>query len=321
MSGPCCAGASQTGQRGGGRADGEVYRPLPGERRTAGQVVVPAGIYDQGDALGEGYACDGEVPVRRVALPAHLVAATTVTNADFERFVAATGHVTLAERVGSSAVTTTALQADPADVLRRSARAPWWVEVRGAQWRHPQGPASGLDGLEDHPVVHVSWEDAQAYCRWAGARLPTEAEWEHAARGGLEGARYAWGDELTPQGRWMCNIWQGDFPTRNTCEDGFATTSPVRTYPPNGYGLHDMAGNVWQWCSDRFSAATSAAAVGPVVDPRGPATGGSRVIRGGSYLCHDSYCNRYRVAARSGAEPSSTSANVGFRTANDAPRR
>lgn len=173
--------------------------------------------------------------------------------------------------------------------------------MNGAWWRCPEGPGSDLDGRWDHPVVQVSWHDAAAYCKWAGKRLPSEVEWEYAARGGLDQARYPWGDELTPGGEHRCNIWQGQFPVRNTAEDGHVGTAPVEAFAPNGFGLHNVSGNVWEWCADRFTGASE-----------------NRAMRGGSYLCHDSYCNRYRVAARTSNTPDSASGNLGFRCAADA---
>ena len=297
-----------------------------GQRSTRGQVRLEGGTFWMGDSHGDGYAADGEGPVHQVRLSPYLVDAKAVTNAQFASFVKATGYVTEAERDGVSAVFHLAVDAAPADVLQPAAGVPWWLAVRGADWRHPAGPRSGIGDLRDHPVVHVSWNDAQAYCRWAGKRLPTEAEWEHAARGGLDRARYPWGDELTPGGRWRCNIWQGDFPTRNTLDDGYLTTAPVSAYQPNAYGLHNTVGNVWEWCADAFRETEYADRAGPepVLDPVAAEPDGvdptqvRRIMRGGSYLCHDSYCNRYRVAARSSNTSESSSGNVGFRCANDA---
>lgn len=294
---------------------GIAYRPSPGLRNTDDQIRIPAGTYAMGDALDEGYPADGEHPVHDVTVPEFAMDATAVTNAQFCDFVRATGYVTEAEQFGVSAVFHLTVQAEPTDILNRVPGAPWWLAVRGADWRRPFGPLSGIQELLDHPVVHVSHTDAQAYCRWAGARLPTEAEWEYAARGGLEGKRFAWGDELTPRGHWMCNIWQGTFPLHNTAEDGYLATAPVRSFPPNGHGLWNMTGNVWEWCADWFCPAYYA--VSPAHDPRGPETGTHRVLRGGSFLCHDSYCHRYRVAARSSNTPDSSASNIGFRCAND----
>jgi sulfatase modifying factor 1 len=291
------------------------FRPPHAHRAVKGQQLVPGGVFAMGDPFDEGYVADGETPVHEVGLPPYLIDETAVTNAQFARFVRATDHVTEAEEFGVSAVFHLVVDAPRSDVLHQVAAAPWWVAVRGASWKQPEGSRSTVHDRSQHPVVHVSWHDAQAYCRWAGKRLPTEAEWEHAARGGLRGRRYAWGDELTPQGSWRCNIWQGDFPHRNTAEDGHLTTAPVRRYRPNGYGLWNMTGNVWEWCADWFDPGYYA--VSPEHDPRGPASGELRVMRGGSYLCHDSYCHRYRVAARSGNDPVATSANLGFRCAND----
>ena len=239
-----------------------------------------------------------------------------MTNAQFAEFVDATAYVTEAEDLGVSAVFHLAFRGDPADVINRVAEAPWWLAVHGANWRQPEGPGSDVDKRQGHPVVHVTWNDARAYAVWAGRRLPTEAEWEYAARGGLDGARFAWGNELTPQGEWLCNIWQGEFPSHNTTEDGFPTTAPVESFRPNGFGLYQMAGNVWEWCADWFDRGYYA--VSPTRDPKGPGSGSARVMRGGSYLCHDSYCYRYRVAARSSNTPDSASANMDFRCANSA---
>jgi formylglycine-generating enzyme required for sulfatase activity len=279
-------------------------------------VRIPAGAFEMGDAFDEGYADDGETPVHTVSLSAYFIDATAVTNAAFATFVKATGYVTEAERFGSSAVFHLAVPPGSAEVLGVAAGTPWWWNVRGACWRRPEGGESTISHRQNHPVVHVSWQDAQAYCAWAGKRLPTEAEWEYAARGGLESTRFAWGDELTRDGRWNCNIWQGRFPDVNTLDDGFLTTAPVKSFRPNGLGLWNTAGNVWEWCADWFGADYYARS--PSASPSGPVTGDARVMRGGSYLCHDSYCHRYRVAARSANAPDSFAANLGFRCANDA---
>lgn len=261
-----------------------------------------------------GFPADGEGPVRVVALSAFGMDVATVTNAAFAAFVQATGHVTDAERFGRSFVFYDFVsdRIRERGVLGAVAAAPWWLCVSGASWRHPEGPDSNIEARMDHPAVHTSWNDAVAYAHWARKRLPTEAEWEYAARGGLTQKRYPWGDELTPRGRFRCNIWQGSFPNSNTREDGYDGTAPAQSFTPNGYGLYNMSGNVWEWCQDWFGTAFGAE---KFIDPTGPACGSTRVIRGGSYLCHDSYCNRYRVAARSHNAPDSSAGNLGFRCA------
>lgn len=282
------------------------------------QIPLPGGVFAMGDAHGDGFRADGEQPVHLVEVSPFTIDATSVTVADFAEFADATGYVTEAEKFGFSGVFHAVLHADPGDVVGRPPQTPWWLGVRGADWRHPEGRHSGTAGREDHPVVHVSWNDAQAYCAWAGRRLPTEAEWEYASRGGLDGARFPWGNELmADDGSYQCNIWQGTFPTVNTLDDGYLTTAPVRSYRPNGYGLWQTVGNVWEWCADFFSPRTyhdALQAAEPARDPQGPAEGDLRVLRGGSYLCHDSYCNRYRNAARSSNTPDSSMGNTGFRT-------
>jgi formylglycine-generating enzyme required for sulfatase activity len=273
------------------------------------QVVVGGGVFGMGDGTGVGNAGDGELPVHEVEVSGFSMDATAVTTADFARFVGDTGYRTEAEIFGYSAVFHLAVAADDRDVMGPAAGTPWWRGVRGADWRHPGGRRS--EALEDHPVVHVSWNDAVAYCRWAGRRLPTEAEWEYAARGGREGTTYPWGDQLL-DGDWRCNIWQGEFPRTNTEDDGYLTTAPVRSYQPNDFGLWQMVGNTWEWCADWFGPRYYK--FSPRQNPQGPSLGAARVIRGGSYLCHDSYCNRYRNSARSSNTPDSSMGNAGFRT-------
>ncbi len=255
---------------------------------------------------------DGEGPVRRVTIAPFAIACYAVSNLQFGDFVRQTGYTTDAERYGWSFVFEALLSNEVACMpAKRAAETPWWVAVPHAYWAQPEGPHSTILERRDHPVVHVSWNDAKAYCQWSGTRLPTEAEWEMAARGGLEQAAFAWGDELTPDGEHRCNIWQGNFPDLNTMEDGYLGTAPVHAYKPNGYGLHNVAGNVWEWCEDTFSPHYHQ--VTAAENPRHDAPAPNRSLRGGSFLCHDSYCNRYRVAARSSNTPDSSASNIGFR--------
>lgn len=306
--GICCHPARSQPESSAAPAPEPVAR---GEAVSHEDALVAGGSFAMGDAFGEGYVGDGEEPVHEVALDPFRIDEACVTNAQFAVFVNATGYVTEAERFGNSAVFRLAVAADTRDIVGTFGP-PWWLAVRGADWRHPFGPLSDIAEMADHPVVHISHNDACAYCVWAGRHLPTEAEWEMAARGGHTGRRFPWGNTLEQDGRHSANIWQGVFPSNNTATDGWLATAPVRTYPPNDFGLYQMAGNVWEWCADWFSASWYAESKRD--NPRGPETGTARVTRGGSYLCHASYCHRYRVAARSANTPDSSAGNLGFRT-------
>lgn len=287
---------------------------------TTRMVMIPGGSFRMGTDSDVGFPEDGEGPARDVHVDQYLIDAHAVTNAEFYQFVRATDYTTDAERYGWSYVFEDFVMDDDADVRRGVARdVRWWVAVDGANWLHPFGPGSSIEDRLDHPVVHVSYNDALAYCAWAGKRLPTEAEWEKAARGGLSGKRFPWGDELTPGGEHRCNIWQGEFPDHNSAEDGYRFTAPVDAFEPNEYGLYNVAGNVWEWSADWFSADYHTTDAYSLRNPTGPLEGETRVTRGGSHLCHRSWCNRYRVAARSQNTPMSSTSNIGFRTVVDPP--
>jgi formylglycine-generating enzyme len=281
---------------------------------TVALATIPAGRFEMGTDDPRGYPADGEGPPHTVELDSYLMGVHTVTNRDFAAFVEETAYRTTAEELGTSFVFAGLLPRD-FPPTRAVAAAPWWREVRGADWRHPDGPQSSLEGRDSHPVVQVSWYDAAAYCDWAGLRLPTEAEWERAARGLGDGHHFPWGDDREPGGEHRMNVFQGDFPQRDTGEDGWIGTCPVGSYPANDFGLFETTGNVWEWCSDWF--APDSYRRSPRHAPVGPRTGETRVMRGGSYLCHDSYCWRYRVDSRSSNTPDSSAGNVGFRVAAD----
>jgi formylglycine-generating enzyme required for sulfatase activity len=273
-------------------------------------VLLEGGEFLMGSEDRFAYPGDGEGPVRRVRVEPFRIDACAVSNAQFATFVDETGYVTETERFGWSFVFAGLLPHD-FPPTRGVVEAPWWRQVEGADWRRPEGQHSDLDGRLDHPVVHVTWNDAQAFCVWSGKRLPTEAEWEYAARGGLDERVFPWGDELVPAGEHRMNVWQGTFPNENTREDGFYGTCPVDAFPPNAFGLHNTTGNVWEWCSDWFSPDFHAR--DRRTNPEGPRRGTHRTTRGGSYLCHESYCLRYRVAARNALTPDTSTGNVGFR--------
>jgi formylglycine-generating enzyme required for sulfatase activity len=322
---------SQTEFGNEGQVGNAGERQKPPANNPQGMVWIPGGEFTRGS----------DNPIMRDAQPLHRVKVdgfwmdrTAVTNEQFARFVDATHYLTVAERtpeakdfpgvppenlVAGAIVFTPPKGPVPLDNHFR-----WWSYVKGATWRHPDGPRSNIEGREKHPVLQVAWDDAIAYAKWAGKRLPTEAEFEFAARGGLDRKKYAWGDELKPGGKWMANIWQGRFPFENTAEDGYRAAAPVGSFPANGYGLYDMAGNVWQWCDDWYRHdyyRQLAAGEEPVRNPQGPDDSfdpsepgtAKRVMRGGSYLCTDQYCTAYEVGARGKGAPDSGTNHVGFR--------
>ena len=293
----------------------------------AGMAFLAGGTF----AMGTADPRFADAPVHQVRVSGYWIDRTDVTNAAFARFVAATGYVTVAQRkpdpipgVPPEALVPGAVVfTKPAGPVPLDDPSRWWRYVPGACWDHPQGPASDLRGKADHPVVDVAWQDAVAYATWAGKRLPTEAEWEYAARGGLDRKPLAWGDTLRPNGKAMANTFQGHFPDVDTADDGYAGTSPVTAFPPNGYGLYDMAGNVWQWCSDWYRPDADANASPLKIDPRGPDRGldpaepdvPKRSMRGGSFLCTDDYCGRFAVGSRGKGDPDTPITHVGFRCA------
>ncbi|MGM9987225.1 MAG: formylglycine-generating enzyme family protein [Bacillaceae bacterium] len=279
-------------------------------------VTLPGGEFIMGTDGMEQNPLDGEGPTRKVTIRPFAIDIYAVTNKKFKEFINETGYVTDAEKYGWSFV----FHLLPTEVVKKQVQnivkgTPWWLVVMGASWKHPEGPESSIEHRLDHPVVHVSWNDAVAYCEWSGKRLPTEAEWEYAARGGLVGTIFPWGNELLFEGSHRCNVWQGKFPLENNVEDGYLSTAPVNAYKPNGFGLYNVIGNVWEWCSDWFS--TDRLKVEILDNPNGPATGKTKLIKGGSYLCHSSYCNRYRIAARSANTLDSSTGNMGFRCVID----
>jgi formylglycine-generating enzyme len=315
-------------------------QPAPGPA-PAGMAWIPGGEFSMGAEDPSSCGCEGAGrepmndarPIHRVAVDPFFIDATEVTNEQFAKFVEATRYVTVAERIprqedfpdappenlvaGSTVFTPTAERV-PLDSHYR-----WWRYQRGANWRHPDGPSSDWHTRPNYPVVHIAYEDAEAYAKWAGKRLPTEAEWEFAARGGQTGKRFTWGDDLRAAGKYMCNSFQGTFPVKDSAADGFAGVSPVAQFTPNPYGLHDMAGNVWEWCSDwyRPDSYSEDAAKGIVRNPQGPSASfdpaepseKKRVHRGGSYLCTEEYCSRYILGTRGKGEVSTGSNHLGFR--------
>ncbi len=295
-------------------------------------VWIPGGVF----LMGSNDHYPEEAPAHEVSVDAFWMDKHTVTNAEFSRFVEDTGHVTLAEKPANAADYPGAKPEllSPASVVFRKSSQPvdlrnhfnWWDYIPGASWRHPQGPQSTLKGLAKHPVVHIAFEDAEAYAKWAGKELPTEAEWEFAARGGLDGAEYVWGNEFEPDGKVMANTWQGEFPYENLLEDGYEWTAPVGAFPPNGFGLFEMAGNVWEWTSDWYqdhskNEISCCASFNPKGGKRDESYESSsstteiprKVMKGGSYLCAPNYCRRYRPAARMPQPIDTSTCHLGFR--------
>ncbi|MBM4113013.1 MAG: formylglycine-generating enzyme family protein [Phycisphaerae bacterium] len=320
--------------------------PAPPGESPAGMVWIPGGEFTMGTDSPNAYP--QERPAHRVRVDGFWIDATEVTNEQFKAFVEATGFVTMAEKApdweqlkqqvppetpkppDELLVAGSVVFRAPSRVTNLDDVSQWWSWVPGANWRHPEGPGSDLEGRWNHPVVHIAWPDAVAYAQWAGKRLPTEAEWEFAGRGGLDGKEFGWGDEAHPDGKHMANIWQGRFPIDNAKADGFSATAPVKSFPANAFGAYDMMGNVWEWCADWYDAAAypEAASKGVCHNPRGPAASSDasrphaqqRVIRGGSFLCADNYCRNYRPSARRGEDWDTGMSHLGFRCVKDAAR-
>jgi formylglycine-generating enzyme required for sulfatase activity len=280
---------------------------------TDGMIALDGGRFLMGTESDEAFPADGEGPVREVTVDPFWMDARPVSNEQFREFVRATGYRTESERYGWSFVFHSHVPGELVD--DRASGITWWCKVGDAHWARPEGPDSSIDNRLPYPVTHVSWNDATEYARWAGKRLPTEAEWEYAARGGLEQKIYPWGDELTPGGVHLCNVWQGEFPHHDTGEDGWTAVGPADVFPTNGYGLYGITGNAWEWCADWFSPSWHVTATR--VNPTGPPQGAARLMKGGSYLCHRSYCNRYRVAARTSNTADSATTNISFRCVRD----
>jgi formylglycine-generating enzyme len=313
---------------------GQTDHALPAAGPAKEMVWVPGRTF----LMGSDHHYPEEAPAHRVTVDGFWIDRHPVTNAEFARFVRKTGHVTVAERAPDPAdypgarpellVPASTVFRNPGRPVDLGNHYQWWAYVPGADWRHPQGPGSSIKKRPDHPVVHVAWADVEAYAAWAGKDLPTEAEWEFCARGGLDGAEFAWGDEFLPGGAHMANTWQGEFPGQNLNADGYERTSPVAAFPPNGYGVHDMIGNVWEWTADWYSPKHEADAPKSCCIPENPRGGREeasldhsqpnikiprKVIKGGSHLCAPNYCRRYRPAARHAEAIDTSTSHLGFR--------
>ncbi len=310
---PCCVPAKSRAVQLEQSRNASAERIRATARSHEGMIRLDGGPYLKGTDK-PWFAADGEGPVYQVTVDPFLIDSEPVRNWQWREFAAASGYVSEAERFGWSFVFRGHLSEQ--QIEHAVPGLSWWCKIDGADWRHPEGPDTSVDARENCPVVHVSWHDAAEYCKWAGKRLPTEAEWEFAARAGLEQKLYPWGDELTPGGQHLCNIWQGEFPAHDTGEDGFTAPCPATAFPPNGFGIYGITGNVWEWCADWFHPAWHLTATR--FNPVGPPGGTGRLMKGGSYLCHASYCNRYRVAARTQNTPDSATTNIGFRCVADA---